>query len=200
MTEVTRHPEPVSQPIPQVVQSGESRDQVAGAAAARASVPAPAANDEINLDELLANNPALKASFDRLAGVSSKQTDEEVFSINTLYRNFIALTKSLQEISTVYANRLTKTTEKINALSDMMNAIEYVDDTEYKGYGGKATDTNQRLSAYIEKARIEKDKQSGYAQSTTTLMQTLKDATQTCEEGLSTNLSIMQRIMDQIAK
>ncbi|MFI0434117.1 MAG: hypothetical protein ACH350_00115 [Parachlamydiaceae bacterium] len=156
--------------------------------------------EEKNIEDILSNNAALQTLFDSLARMGShdEQSKTDVFSMNTLLRSLMDLTQTLQSMSAIYANKLVKITDKVNAYSDMMNDIDYVSETDYKGYSGNRDNNNQRLAGMTEKARINKDKQSGYAQSATTSLQSLKDASSSLEDMISSQCELVRGISQKI--
>jgi uncharacterized protein YoxC len=163
---------------------------------------------DMDIKDLMAKRPDLKAAFDNLAAIASDPSMDEpdVFTIQRLIKSLIDLGQALQQCATAYANRLAKITEKMNAYSKMLTQVPVVlkDDVNYGGDDKEKSDRranlNQKYGNMLESVRANKGLEEDKAKKVQTMMQTMKDAGQSVNDFIGSFIDLIRGILQKIAR
>lgn len=167
---------------------------------------------DLSSEELIAKNPKLKATFDNLSAIATDPSmgDKDVFSMQSLIACLINLGQVLQQVATVYANHLSKVTEKMNAYAKLMGQIPVVlekdvdfdkestisgtDEEKDRKRSQLRADLNQYYGNMLEAVRGNKGVEEDKAKRAQTIMQTMKDASQSTHDFIGTFIDLIRGI------
>jgi len=188
-----------SSDLPPAASSAKKEAQEATAKASSATV---------DIDELIKNDPHLKALFDKLVKAFSEEPDEVKFSISQVVQSLIQLSQALSNAAVAYADRLSKITEKMNAYTKLQTQIPVVlkggKDEVYGGDDDKSraarSEANQKFANMLEAVRANKGLEEDKAKKVQTMLQGLKDGGTSSSDFVGSFIDLVRGIGSKIAQ
>lgn len=161
---------------------------------------------DFDMATLLKERPDLREAierFDKSLKVASKDP-KDTFNMAKLIACLIDLGQVLQQVATAYADKLTKTTAKMNYYSKQLSQIPVISDGEgiYQGdsttASNKRATLNQKLANMIEIVKANKGREEDAAKGIQTMLQSMKDAGQSINDFLGSFIDLLRGISQKI--
>lgn len=162
------------------------------------------------IEEFLDNNPEtrkiMQEMLDKMnqAGQPEKK-DGSVFNMSDLFQALIDLGQALQGMATVKADQLNLITTKMSGYSREITQIPVVLSGENVAFSGSESDQNAKRANFnqafgnmLEAIRANKGLEEDKAKKVQTIMQTMKDASQSFHDFLGTFLDLVRGIASKI--
>lgn len=149
--------------------------------------------------DLVNNDPKLKALFNQVVGNFKNLSNEEAFSVNKVLLSLIDLGQSLQAAATVQANRLEKLTEIMNGYATIQTQIpvllkkDIADDRE-------RADVNAKFANMLDGIRATKGIYEDKSKKAQTMLQTLKDSGSQASDFVTEIMRIISGLVKKISQ
>jgi|GEM_PF-2737797 len=155
--------------------------------------------EDLNPEELIMQDPALKELFNKLTETFVETTKEEKFSIGRVISLLIELSQALQTAATAFAERLSKITEKLNAYTILQTQItvlgkEHAPGNDEKVQSEYISSINAKLSNMLEAIRNYRGMEEDKAKKVQTLLQGLKDGGSSASDFVTAFIDLLRGI------
>jgi len=158
--------------------------------------------NDMDLETLFQKNPDLKKAFTNMSNIVFDRniSNADTITMQELISCLIELGQALQKAAAVYANRLTKVTEKMNVYSKQMTQIPVVLKGDVGGSDDDRRNWNSSFSNMLEAVRANKGIEEDKAKKIQTFLQSMKDASQSANDFVGTFIDLLRGISQKIMK
>lgn len=159
-------------------------------------------NAEARNERVIEMDPKDRAIYDRVMGNYSNKTAEERLTVQDIIRSFINLTQILQQGIIIESERLSISTQLLNAYAKKMSQVPVILKDEIKEPGWDDKDQregfNQKFGYALETMRAHKGLEEDRAKKGQTLLQAMKDASSSYSDFSSSFIDLVRGISQKI--
>lgn len=155
-------------------------------------------SEKDRMQKLINDNKDFKEVIDRLSGIIADVNEPGTFSLNRLIACLIDLCQVMQKMASAETMRLSVVTKKMSAYSQLLTQVPVL--TTADTDSGTRDKYNPKYQAAQEAIRMNKSAEEDLAKQVQSLLQSVKDASQSIEDFIGTILNMMASISQKIAR
>ena len=169
----------------------------------------PITEEEDAIRKEIENDPKLKKLFGEIMENFSEEPPVVQFNMNRVVFILIALCQALQEAASVFADKLTKVTERLTAYSKKLTQVPVVlqsegttfsgigdnQDQKYKNEADARALVNQKFGNMLEAIRANKGLDEDKAKKIQTILQTMKDASASSSDFITAFIDLVRGLI-----